>query len=269
MNKKGKSTLEKFTKILKLQNYATNTIKIYNHYVIEFISGYNKPALHISAKEVKLYIEKYNYSSISQQNQIYSAIKLFAKQILNIKRLDNIILKRPKRVKSLPKVIDSEFLKTQILAINNLKHKAILSLGYSCALRVSEVINLKMDDIDRKRMLIHIRNAKGRKDRFVKLSEPLLLILEEYYKEYKPVEYLFNGQFSPQYSAASCNKIMKKHVGADTHFHLLRHSGATSLHEKGLDIMILSKYLGHNSVKTTQIYTHVSNRNIQNIQSPI
>jgi site-specific recombinase XerD len=269
MNVKGKSTLEKFKKILKLQNYATNTIKIYSHYVIEFISCYDKPALHITAKDVKFYIENYNYRSISQQNQIYSAVKLFSKHILKIKRLDNIILKRPKKEKTLPKVIDSEFLKSQILKIKNLKHKAILSLGYSCALRVSEVINLKMVDIDRKRMLIHIRNAKGRKDRYVKLSESLLKIFEEYYMAYQPNEYLFNGQNSLQYSPTSCNKLMKKYIGPDTHFHLLRHSGATALHESGLDIMILSKYLGHNTVKTTQIYTHISNRNIQGIISPI
>ena len=259
--------LDKLTQILRNRNYSKNTIDTYICYLDKyFIEEKIKDPYQISLAQVKHYLQHKEYSSISQQNQIIGALKLFCKYMLGKKAIHLDKIERPRKEKKLPKVIEGELLKEKILAIQNLKHKAILSLAFSCALRVSEVINLKMVDIDRQRMIINIKNAKGKKDRIVKLSAPLLQILEDYYKAYKPKTYLFNGQFSLQYSASSCNKLMKKYIGSETHFHLLRHSSATLLHEKGLDIMVLSKLLGHSSVKTTQIYTHISNRVISNIE---
>ncbi len=273
MNKKGHSTLEKFKNILKLQNYAPNSISIYTHYVIEFISSYKKPALHITGKDVRFYIENYNYTSTSQQNQIYSALKLFSRYVLNIKRIDNIILKRPKKEKKLPRIIQKKKLLDSIFAIKNLKHKAILSLAYSTGLRVSEVINLKIRDVDSKRMLLHINQAKGRKDRTVPLSEGLLQILRDYAKEYcpnaTPDDYVFSGQFSDQYSATSCNKIVKKYIDPSATMHLLRHSCFTHLLESGIDIRIIQKIAGHSSSKTTEIYTHVSTDLLKTVAMPI
>lgn len=164
----------------------------------------------------------------------------------------------PKSEKKLPLVIESEYLKETILAIPNLKHKAILMLGYSCSLRVSEVVNLKIEDIDSKRMLINIRNAKGRKDRIVVLSPKLLETLRAYFIKYKPKKYLFNGQGSLFYSSESCNLIVKKYLGNNYHFHTLRHSGATTMLENGTDLSIIQKLLGHKVLKTTMIYTHIS-----------
>lgn len=262
--------LEVYKQKLRYKNYSERTIETYSCYLEKFLvtEGITDP-YQVSLKTIKEYLHTRNYSSISKQNQIIGSLKLFARYILNKKNVHLDKIERPKRQRSLPKVIDGELLKEKILAIQNLKHKAILALGFSCALRVSEVLNLKMCNIDRSRMIITIKNAKGRKDRIVKLSKSLLEILDAYYLEYHPDTYLFNGQFTLQYSAGSCNKLMKKYIGAETHFHLLRHSGATMLHEKGLDIMILSKLLGHNSVKTTQIYTHVSNKTIHNIAMPL
>jgi len=177
----------------------------------------------------------------------------------------------PKEEKKLPVIIESEFLKDQIMKIDNLKHKAILMLGYSCALRVSEVINLKIEDIDSKRMLITIRNSKGRKDRLVVLSPTMLETLRGYYREYRPKKFLFNGQnqFDLRYSTQSCNKLVKKYIGKDYHFHLLRHSGATTMLENGTDISIIQKLLGHSNIKTTMIYTHVSNALLSKVKTPI
>jgi site-specific recombinase XerD len=136
-------------------------------------------------------------------------------------------------------------------------------------MRVSEVCNLLISDIDSKRMIITIRQSKGKKDRIVALTPKVLEILRTYFKAYKPNLYLFNGQFEPQYSHRSCNQIVKKYIGSDCHFHQLRHSNATALLEAGTDLRIIQKHLGHASSKTTEIYTHVSTNILQNVNYPI
>jgi site-specific recombinase XerD len=118
-------------------------------------------------------------------------------------------------------------------------------------------------------MLIHIKNAKGRKDRIVPLSQTVLELLREYFKEYKPKEYLFNGQFGGKYSTGSCQKIYKKYIDTKTSIHTLRHSSFTNLLESGVDTVIIQKIAGHSSIKTTQIYLHVSNANLAKIKLPI
>ena len=158
---------------------------------------------------------------------------------------------------------------SKIEKIENKKHKAILALALSTGLRVSEVINLKVKDIDSNRMIIHVVNGKGRKDRIVPLSENLLLILREYFKEYRPKEHLFEGQNKPQYSTTSCNKIVKKYLGNDKHFHLLRHSAFTSMLENGTDLRIIQSIAGHKSIDTTCIYTHVSKAHLSKVKTPI
>jgi integrase len=261
--------VEKFKIILTNKNYSTRTIEIYVHYLEKFLKDLGKNPYHITQKEIEAYLLRFNYSGVSQQNQIIGSIKLFARYILNKKEVHLSKLERPKKEKKLPRIIDVQMLRNKILAIRNKKHKAILALGLGCAMRVSEVINLKIADIDGDRSVIHIRNAKGRKDRIVPVSDELLKILRDYYKAYRPKVYLFNGQFSDTYSAASCNKIMKKYIHPKAHFHQLRHSGATHIHETGTDIATISKFLGHNSVKTTMIYTHVSNEALKRIRPAI
>jgi site-specific recombinase XerD len=145
----------------------------------------------------------------------------------------------------------------------------ILTLTYSVGLRVSEVVNLKIEDIDSKRMLIHIKNAKGKKDRIVPLSQKVLELLREYWKEYKPSIYLFNGQQSSQYSIGSCQKIYKKYIDQNSSIHTLRHSSFTNLLENGTDLRIIQKIAGHSSSKTTEIYTHISNNILGKVKLPI
>ncbi|MCZ2223305.1 MAG: tyrosine-type recombinase/integrase, partial [Chitinophagales bacterium] len=184
-------------------------------------------------------------------------------------KYDKVSFKRPRGEKKLPIVIDKDFIIEKLSNIENIIHKAILSLAFSVGLRVSEVLNLKIEDIDPKRMIIHIHNAKGRKDRIVPLSENILFLLREYYKKYRPKKYLFNGQFDLIYSAKSCNEIIKKYLGEKYHFHQLRHSFATTLLEQGTDLRYIQKLLGHRNCKTTEIYTHVSTQNLQKISLPI
>lgn len=269
MNLKYKSTLENFEKILKLRNYSNNSIEMYSHYVLKLMEFFNKPALHITSKEMKEYLINYNYSSISQQNQIYSALKLFCKYILNIKLLDKVFLERPRKEKHLPQVIDKDYMLDRISKIDNLKHRSIISLTFGTGMRVSEICNLKIEDIDSKKMIIYVKQAKGRKDRIVPISQYNLELLRFYYKQYRPKVYLFNGQLDLKYSHGSCNKIVKKYLGECYHFHVIRHSYATTLLESGVDLRYIQDLLGHNSSKTTEIYTHVSLKKLNNIPLPI
>lgn len=250
---------------LKYFNYSNNTIRDYSHYFQKFLICINKYPQHITSDDFNNYLLNYNFLSISQQNQIINALKFGYEKVLN-KKYNKIDFERPRNVKKLPQIIDKKLLLESINKIENIKHKCIILLGYACGLRVSEVINLKIKDIDSKRMIINIIQSKGRKDRIIKLPYNLLQILRQYYKEYKPTEYLFNGQKnSLKYSTESCNKIVKKYLGYEYHFHILRHSYATHMLENNVDLRFIQKSLGHKSSKTTEIYTHVSIQSLQNL----
>jgi site-specific recombinase XerD len=253
---------------LKYLNYSDRTIKSYLFYINQFLSSVNIPLTRLISSDFQSYLDDYKFTSVSQQNQVINAIKFLYKEVLN-KKYDKVNFKRPKSEKKLPKVIDHNHIIEQLSKIKNLKHKSILTLTYSVGLRVSEVINLEIEDIDPKRMLIHIKNAKGRKDRIVPLSKNVLELLREYFKEYKPEGYLFNGQNSDQYSIQSCQKLYKKYIDQNSSIHTLRHSSATNLLEKGTDLRIIQKILGHSSSKTTEIYTHVSNQILSKVNLPI
>ncbi len=258
--------LKIFEEKLRYKNYSERSIKLYTSYLNNFLCQTNtKDPYQVRTQQIEAFLEKHPYTSISQQNQYIGSLKLFAKFILNKKEIHLSKIERPKSEKKLPRVIDREFIKSKLSKIENLKHKTILTLTYSVGLRVSEVVNLKIEDIDSKRMIIHIKNAKGRKDRVVPLSQTVLVLLREYYKEYKPKEYLFNGQNSQKYSIGSCQKIYKKYIDNNSSIHTLRHSSATGLLENGTDIRTIQKLLGHSNVKTTEIYTHVSNQLLSKI----
>lgn len=245
-------------------NYSENTIKIYLHYIDKFLQKSSKNIQRINGNDFQNYIDKYNFLSISQQNQIISSIKFLYKYGLK-KTYNKVKFYRPKSEKHLPEIIDKNYLIETINKINNLKHKSILSLAYSVGLRVSEVVNLKIKDIDSKRMIINIKQSKGNKDRIVPLTDNILKLLRKYYLEYKPNKYLFNGQNQLKYSATSCNQIMKKYIGGQYHFHQLRHSCATHLTDHGVDIHAIQKLLGHSSSKTTEIYSQVSIKILNNL----
>lgn len=262
MKTKHDQILRIYFEKLKYFRYADRSIETYLHYVTKFLEFTDKYPQHLTALDFQNYLDNYNFSSSSQQNQIISAIKFLYDKVLK-RKYNKISFERPRKTKSLPRVINQELLKTKILAIKNKKHKAILALGFLCALRVSEVINLKIEDIDSNNMLILIKNGKGNKDRYVAISKDLLSILRQYYKEYKPVGYMFNGQKSLKYSMSSCEKLFKNHIDNNKSFHSLRHSGATTMLENGVDLSVIQKVLGHKDIKTTMIYTHINNNILQ------
>lgn len=268
MNNKSESTIKKFKSELIFKGYSNNTIVIYCHYAEFFLSFFDKNIHRISQKETIDWLINFSYSSKSQQNQLISSIKLLYKLVVKCE-LNKFYIERPRKSKQLPKVIDKSFLIDCISKIKNKKHLAIISLGYSVGLRVSEVVNLKIEDVDSRRMIINIRNSKGNKDRLVPLSQSILIILREYYKEYKPFKYLFNGQNTLKYTPGSCNKIVKKYLGNKYHFHMLRHSSATSMLESGTDISIIQNILGHRKTDTTRIYAQVSTQLLKKAILPI
>jgi len=262
--------LEIFTEKLRYKNYSSRTIDVYKSYLNNFLQLNNvKDPYQVTTNQIVKFLESYNFTSTSQQNQYIGCLKLFAKYVLQKKDIHLSKIERPRNEKKLPRVIDGEYIKSQLSKIENIKHRAILTLTYSVGLRVSEVVNLQIEDIDSKRMLIHIKNAKGRKDRIVPLSQIVLELLREYFKKYKPKEYLFNGQYGGKYSSGSCQKIYKKYIDQNSSIHTLRHSSFTNLLENGTDIRIIQKIAGHTSSKTTEIYTHVSNQLLNKVNLPI
>ena len=246
---------------------SESTRKTYKHCLSVFLYYFNKyrEPKEIPTREIKEWLLA--FEAINTRKQMLCSIKAF--YILTVGMPKKINIPYPKKEKSLPKVIDKDFLIDKISEIENLKHKAIISIGYSIGLRVSEVVNLRIEDIDSNRMIVHIKNAKGRKDRILPLSHNMLNLLRSYFLEHKPSVYLFNGQFKNKYSATSINKIVKKYLGNQYHFHQLRHSCATAMLEAGTDISLVQKMLGHTNIKTTMIYTHVSNQLLQKISTPI
>lgn len=205
-------------------------------------------------------------------NQSVNAIKFYYKFILK-QDIEIEGIERPKREKSLPQVLCKEEVERVMKSIQNKKQRAILFTIYSCGLRIGEVINLKLPDILYERELINIRKSKGKKDRYVKLGEKNKDLLLEYLEEYKPKDWLFEGQYGGKYSVESIRKVFKRALsgaGISKSFkvHDLRHSFATHLLESGTDLRIIQVILGHASSRTTEIYTHVSTCNISNIKSP-
>lgn len=268
MNEKGLPTLKICEQKLNYLNYSPRTKENYLGHISRFITSQTKSAAHLNSKDFQFYLDNYQFTSVSQQNQVINSIRFLYKYGLD-KKYDKVSFKRPKSEKKLPRVIDGEFIKERLSKIDNIKHKAILTLTYSVGLRVSEIVNLKIEDIDSKRMLIQIKNAKGRKDRLVPLSLNVLNLLREYFKQYRPIEYLFNGQTSNQYSIGSCQQIYKKYIDTNSSIHTLRHSSFTNLLENGTDLRIIQKIAGHSNVKTTEIYTHVSTQVLSKVSLPI
>ena len=241
----------------KYLNYSPRTMDCYVGYIEQFLNKVNKYPQHLVSKDFQSYLNSYKFTSISQQNQIINAIKFLYDHVLE-KKYDKVSFQRPRGEKKLPQVIDKDFLLHQINQIDNIKHKLIISLGASIGLRVSDVINLKISDIDFNRGIITINNGKGRKDRIAPLSNNLSKLITKYIELYNPNTYLFNGQFGIQYTSSSCNAIVKKYIGNEYHFHTLRHSAATAILENNGDLRSIQSLLGHNSINTTSIYLHTS-----------
>ncbi|MBX6360156.1 MAG: site-specific integrase [Acidobacterium ailaaui] len=269
--------LNEFKSLLRIKRYSYSTIKSYSNAIQVFLSAFpDREPSEIKIKEIEAFINSMvTKKKISQayQKVLVGAIKLFYNDLLRKNyQLNDLFPDRYE--KKLPQVLDKSEVQQIINSIQNLKHRAIISLIYSTGLRLHELIELKINDIDSKRMLITIRQSKGKKDRNVMLSEKMLSLLSEYYKVYKPKEYLFEGQKGGQYAARSVQAIFQQalhHSGINkkASVHSLRHSFAAHLLEAGTDIRVIQQLLGHRSIKTTQIYTQVSHTIISKIKSPL
>jgi integrase/recombinase XerD len=276
-SQEGILQIEKFKQWLLSKRYSPSTIKTYSEALKSFFIFYReKPIAEISNEDVIIYNNEYllkNNLSASYQNQIVNAIKLFFQTIRETKMLVDKI-HRPKRSKLLPNVLSKEEIKLILNVHNNIKHKMMLSLIYSCGLRCGELLALKPVHIDSKRNIVLLKNSKGQKDRIVPLSPFILEMLREYYKIFKPKTYLFEGQnIGLPYDARSLQLILKQAlqktgITKPATLHWLRHSYATHLLESGTDLRYIQELLGHSSSKTTEIYTHVSTKSIQQIKSP-
>lgn len=258
-NMKNKN-LENYEKHLRRKEYAPNTIKTYSYYVGLFFDFTNKPPSHIFKKDAYLFIESCSDLHWIVKNQIISSLKLLYKYEYKTE-LDDVVTERPRKQKTLPRVYDHDVLINKFRNVNNLKHRAMLEIGYRCGLRVSEVCNLKVEDVDSDKMQIFIHNSKGNKDGYVPMSKELLKILRCYYKKYKPTTFLFKGQ-NGQYSQSSCQKIFKKYIDENGSWHKLRHSYGTTLVERNVSLRTIQGAMRHKSSKTTEIYTHISDKSL-------
>lgn len=273
----GNEGLEFLRRYLEESRYSYRTIETYLALLELFFKFYNeKDPYEITQNEVSDFMNSFiikNGFSGSYQNQMISTIKMFYDVSGKGKIIPNI-LERPRRGRSLPKVFSKEEISRILNSTRNNKHKLLLWIIYSCGLRRSEVTNILLTDVDRTRNILHIREGKGGVDRIVPVSDKVWQKLDEYVEGYKPRKYLFEGQTGGRYSSESVYNVfkqalekagIKKEVGV----HSLRHSYATHLHENGLDIRFIQELLGHKSTRTTEIYTHVSRRNLVAVRSPI
>jgi site-specific recombinase XerD len=268
--------IRRFREWMETRRYSRRSIDTYAGLITIFLLFYNdRSPSEITIEDINRFnhefIIKKGYS-ISYQRQMVSAMKLFYQQIQQ-KKLDINELERPRKEKKLPVVFSKDEVRRIIGSIKNEKHRVMISLIYAAGLRISELLNLKCTDIDGQRLVIHIHSAKGRKDRIVPLGLGLVDTLREYYRRYRPMLYLFEGKEGKKYSASSCRIILKRAldrngISKPGSLHTLRHSYATHLLESGTDIRYIQKLLGHESSRTTEIYTHVSRRQLEGIKSP-
>ncbi len=269
----------KYLERLRHKNYSWSTIRTYHSYLVKFINSYTDYSLEqinaFGPTEIDTYHEKMmqqNDVSVSTVNQSVNAIKFYYREILG-KEVQTDLMLRPKRGKQLPTTLTEGEVESILKQLKNIKHCCMVLLLYSSGLRISELIGLRIEDVQSDKLMLFLKGAKGNKDRYTILSQRLLEKLREYYKIYKPKYWLFEGQYGGQYSPQSVRKLLKEaveKVNIKKHVtpHTLRHSFATHLLESGTDLCYIQVLLGHNSSKTTEIYTHVSNLNLEKIKSP-
>lgn len=258
---------------LELKRYSDNTVRNYVACFESFINHYyNDDPITLNEIDVRNYLQKLiqEGKSNSYVNMAVNSIKFFYEVVHGMPNRFYSI-ERPRKQKQLPEVLSKEEIVKIINKTNNIKHKCIVGLLYSSGLRRGELLNLNVTDIDSKRMVVKINKAKGNKDRISILSPSILKDLRSYYKEYRPIKYLFEGQKGAKYSVTSVLTIIsvaakKAGIYKKVTPHMLRHSFATHLLESGTDIRHIQLLLGHSSTKTTEIYTHVANRSFMEIK---
>jgi site-specific recombinase XerD len=262
---------------LLLKRYSWRTVKAYKNCFRQFIRHYDQiRPTQITRKQIDEYIVgliRQKNISESHQNQILSAVKMFYADVVG--QEDKVMnLLRPKRPQKLPQVLGEQEVVRLFQATTNLKHQCLLMLIYSAGLRLGEVLNLRVSDLQPENHRIFIRNGKGKKDRCSILSEKVFAKISAYFEVYQPIEWVFEGDGGGQYSARSVQKVFtlakeQSKINPYATVHTLRHSFATHLLEKGVDLRYIQELLGHESSKTTEIYTHITRKGMDKIRSPL
>ena len=273
----NENELQRFVDVLQLKGYSPNTIRTYKNEFLQLLyilkNNLVKNCDQTNLQNYFLYcINELKLTENTLHGRI-NAIKFYFEKVLKNEKIF-IDIPRPKKQKKLPKVIHAIDIKKLFSVTENLKHNTMLKLGYGLGLRVSEIINLKIEDIDSKSMQVFLERAKGKKDRYVNLPESILKQLREYYKMFRPKEYLFEGQYGGQYSVRTAQQVfktalLKAGINKNVGIHSLRHSFATHLLENGTDIRFIQELLGHNDIKTTLLYTDVTDKSLRKITSPL
>ncbi|MDY0014989.1 MAG: tyrosine-type recombinase/integrase [Bacteroidales bacterium] len=268
---------QEYVQKLMEMRYSEHTIKIYKSLFEEFLNYHfkldPKQITEPQILEFVRYLVSERKVSTSYQNQAINAIKFYYEKVLKGQRKFYFI-DRPKKEKTLPSVLSQEEVIRLLNSTDNIKHKSILMLGYSAGLRLSEIINLCIHDIDRDRMQLRVVQAKGKKDRYTKLSVKFLQTLDKYLSEYKPELYVFEGMSGGKYSGRSIENIVKNAaqkagITKKVTAHTLRHSFATHCLENGIDLRYIQSMLGHESSKTTEVYTHITTKGFDQLKSPL
>ncbi|APQ18810.1 recombinase [Maribacter hydrothermalis] len=267
---------EEYLLKLELKRYANSTVRTYVSFFEMFINYYKeKELITIDESDIRNFLQHLVQRNVSNSylNLAINAIKFYYEVVLDMPNRFYEI-ERPRKESKLPKVISKEEILSIIENTNNLKHKCIVQLLYGSGLRRSELLNLKIEDIDSKRMLIRVVGSKGNKDRQTLLSRNALKDLRRYFTKYEPKIYLFEGKTGIKYSGASVLKIVKSaaeraKIRISVTPHILRHSFATHLLESGTDLRQIQVLLGHSSSKTTEIYTHVATNTFESIKNPL
>ncbi len=274
---KSQSLLSDFEKFLIGKRYCESTVNTYCSFIKLFLIFLNKKdIITVDNEDVRLFVEEVVISkkySISTHRQLISAVKQF-KEFYPSCSIENLQLIRPNKNRTLPIVLSKEEIVDLLRSTRNLKHRAVLALLYSSGLRISELLNLKLRDIDLDRRQLHIKNAKGRKDRFVIMAESFIPLLHNYFNTYRPKHYFVEGTTGNKYSAESIRAFLKRscklaRINKRVTPHTLRHSYATHLLENGIDLRYIQELLGHAKPETTMIYTHVSKKDLMRIESPL
>ncbi len=269
-------SLETFYRWMKQKRYSDSTINTYGSLVRQFFQRTGLQPDRITVKEIENYNFEYFINigqSYATQNQWINAIKLYLK-VTSDQQFDLSAIERPHRQRKLPNVLDRQEVQALFHNTLNIKHRALLMLVYGAGLRIGEALNLTLEDIRSQESLIYIPAGKGKKDRRVPLSMRLLEELRRYYKSYRPRKYLFEGARGGKYTSSSAAKVLKRAakragIKRNVTLHTLRHSYATHLTNSGVNIQYLQQILGHNSPKTTMIYTHLSGKDIRKVKSPL
>lgn len=277
ISSENKKALQQFIDQLHLKGYSKNTIKTYTNEFLQLLKTLkNTPVNNLDAEKIRSYF-LYCIKSLQKSESIIhsriNAVKFYFEQVLGREKVFYNI-PRPKKPSTLPKALSTQDIKKMFSTIKNKKHQLLMKLCYGMGLRVSEVVNLKLSDIDSSRMQVHIQQAKGKKDRYAILPESVVDDLRNYCKIYQPKDYLFEGQNGGKYSTRSVQQVFKNamkkaKINKKVGVHSLRHSYATHLIEQGTDIRFVQELLGHNKISTTMAYTQLTDPIKRKIKSPL